>query len=124
MEFGESFSIYVPLKGADYFTTVRLAVGGICNMAGADIDAGEDFKVCVTEALLILKRGGAEGASVDFSFDGGVKACVTCGKRGKPSSDSEGEDEISIALLSALIDGVTYSKDGDDIYKIELFKSV
>jgi len=123
MDSVEKFSLYVPLKGADYFTTVRLAVGGICNMAGADIDAVEDFKVCVTEALLILKRGGAESASVEFSLDGGVKACVTIQKRGASSSSNE-ENEISIALLGALIDGVTYSKDGDDIYKIELFKSV
>lgn len=123
MEKKDNFSVYVPLKGADYFTAVRLAVGGVCSMAGADMDAAEDFKVCVTEALLILKRGGAEGASVSFSLGGGIRAAVVCEGRGEAEPAQE-ENEISIALLGALIDGVTYADDDGGICKIELFKSV
>ena len=50
-----TFSITTPLTG-EYFTTVRLTVGGVCALAGFDVDATEDFKVCVTECLLILNR--------------------------------------------------------------------
>lgn len=120
---GENFLMRVPLGGADYFTTVRLAVGGICAMAGADLDAAEDFKVCVTEALLILKRGGALCADVSFEIGGGVKAkakSVTCGK----AEYSDGDNEISLALLGALVDEATYTKDGGEICEIDLFKSV
>lgn len=123
MENKGNFSVYVPLKGADYFTAVRLAVGGVCSMAGADMDAAEDFKVCVTEALLILKRGGAKGASVSFSIEDGIRAIVLCEGRGAAESAQE-ENEISIALLGALIDGVTYSDDDGGICRIELYKSV
>lgn len=120
---GGNFLLRVPLKGADYFTTVRLAVGGICAMAGADLDAAEDFKVCVTEALLILKRGGSICAEISFEIDDGVKANVKCVSRGEEAS-SDDENEISLALLGALVDDATYTKDGGEICEIDLFKSV
>ena len=47
------FSITLPLTG-EYLTTVRLTTGGICALADFDVDSTEDFKVCVTECLLIL----------------------------------------------------------------------
>lgn len=114
----------VPLMGADYFTTVRLAVGGVCAMAGADLDAAEDFKVCVTEALLILKRGGALCADVSFEIGGGIKADVKRVSRGVADNTADGDNEISLALLGALVDGATYTKDGGEICEIDLFKSV
>lgn len=120
---GGNFLMRVPLTGADYFTTVRLAVGGVCAMAGADLDAAEDFKVCVTEALLILKRGGVLCADVSFDIDGGVKAKVKSVSRGGEVS-VDGDNEISLALLGALVDNVDYTKDDGEICEIDLSKSV
>ena len=49
----EKFSVQLPLTG-EYLTTVRLTTGGLCSLMGFDIDSAEDFKVCVTESLLIF----------------------------------------------------------------------
>jgi len=117
------FSIRVPLRGTDYFTAVRLAVSGILSAAGADIDTAEDFKVCVTEALLILKRGGSECAEVSFHAEKDITAKVVCLKRGEPSF-SDGENEISSALLGALVDRAEYVEKDGEIDEITLFKSL
>jgi len=119
----DSFSIRVPLNGADYFTTVRLAVGGICAMAGEDMDATEDFKVCVTEALLILKRGGALNAEVSFVVENGVRARAVCLSRADIGAEDDG-NEISLALLGALVDDANYFENDGAICEIDLFKSV
>ena len=49
----DKFSIRLPLTG-EYLTTVRLTTAGLCSLAGLDVDFIEDYKVCVTESLLIL----------------------------------------------------------------------
>lgn len=53
----ENFCVSLPLS-SEYLTTVRLTTGGLCALCGFDVDSAEDFKVCVTESLLILKRNG------------------------------------------------------------------
>lgn len=117
------FSLRVPLRGIDYFTTVRLAVSGILSAAGADIDAAEDFKVCVTEALLMLKRGGALCAEVSFFVGKVITAKVVCLNRGE-ASPSDDENEISAALLGALVDKAEYVEKDGEIDGITLYKSL
>ncbi len=114
------FSIKLPLI-SDYFTTVRLTVSGICAQAGLDIDETEDFKVCVTESLLILKRNGAKSAEISFDLNEGITATV----RGVASevNTENPEDDISYALLGALIDDVQFMKYDDNLVEIILFKS-
>ncbi|MBQ8296040.1 MAG: hypothetical protein IJX87_06380 [Clostridia bacterium] len=105
----EKFSVSLPLAG-EYLTTVRLTTGGLCALAGFDVDATEDFKVCVTESLLILKRNGFSTANILFTV-GEALGCVVEGC-GNPSKKEEGlEDEISRALLSALLGTVDFVKD-------------
>ena len=111
------FSMTTPLEG-EYFTTVRLAVGGICALAGFDVDSAEDFKVCVTESLLILKRNGFATASVSLTV-GEELACEIVGEElGGEKMDSS-EDEISRALLSALLGNVEFVNDTDKVVKIQ-----
>lgn len=117
------FFINVPLTTSDYFTTVRLATGGLCAQAGIDMDGAEDFKVCVTESLLILKRNGYKEAVLSFEFDGGIKAFIKGNVLGEREKDSV-EDDISFALLSALIDNAEFKKDSDGINEIILNKSL
>lgn len=113
----EKFCVTLPLTG-EYLTTVRLTTGGLCSLVGFDVDATEDFKVCVTESLLILKRNGFTSATIDFSVDEALGCVVSGFASGGEKADSF-EDEISYALLSALLGKVDLVKDGDKVVKIE-----
>jgi hypothetical protein len=113
----EKFSITTPLTG-EYFTTVRLTVGGLCALAGFDVDSAEDFKVCVTESLLILKRNGYLSASVEFTL-GETLACRVDGKEEGGEYLDSAEDEISRALLSALLGTVEFVKEGEKVTGIQ-----
>ncbi len=113
----EKFSINTPLTG-EYFTTVRLTVGGLCALSGFDVDLAEDFKVCVTESLLILKRNGFSSAKVEFSL-GEALSCRVSGETQTGEKEDGLEDEISHALLQALLGKVDVVKDGERVVRIE-----
>ena len=74
----DKFSVTLPLTG-EYLTTVRLTTGGLCALAGFDVESAEDYKVCVTESLLILKRNGFLKATIEFTV-GESLACSICGE--------------------------------------------
>ena len=107
----DKFSINLPITG-DYLTTVRLTTGGICALAGFDVDSAEDFKVCVTESLLILKRNGYKRATIGFTV-GEILGCEIIGEEQSAEKEEGIEDEISYALLNALLGKVEFSeRDG------------
>ena len=107
----DKFSINLPIKG-EYLTTVRLTTGGICALAGFDVDSAEDFKVCVTESLLILKRNGYKYATIGFTV-GEMLGCEIVGEEASEEKEEGIEDEISYALLNALLGKVEFSeRDG------------
>lgn len=104
------FEFSFPLK-SELMTTVRLAAGGVCALKGLDIDATEDCKVCITESLLLLKHRGYTSANVLF-FEGENLSVRIEGEGEGEEADSP-EDEISLALLSALLGEVgTTEKNG------------
>ncbi|MBE5745504.1 MAG: hypothetical protein E7355_05165 [Clostridiales bacterium] len=105
----ENFSVSLPLTG-EYLTTVRLTVGGLCSLVGFDVDLAEDYKVCVTESLLILKRNGFVRADLRFSV-GEKLSCAVCGKENVGTREDSMEDDISRALLGALLGDVTFTTD-------------
>ena len=102
----EKVLIALPLTG-EYLTTVRLTTGGLCSLVGFDVEETEDFKVCVTESLLILKRNGYTRASICFSV-GEKLGCFITGEEYTGVKENELEDEISRALLSALLGQVEF----------------
>ena len=105
----DKFSVKLPLTG-EYLTTVRLTTGGLCSLVGFDVDLAEDYKVCVTESLLILKRNGFETAEIEFGV-GEALSCRLAGS-GVCGDKTEGlEEEISRALLSALLGQVEFKTD-------------
>lgn len=112
----ELFSAKIQLK-SELMTTVRLATGGVCSVAGLSMDASEDCKVCVTESLLLLMHRGFPCANVRFFHDSGLKIEITgegsCGKERECV-----EDEISVALLSALTENVNLQKEDGCLYAI------
>ena len=105
----EKFKISFPLE-SEYFTTVRLTTGGLCALADFDVDSTEDFKVCVTESLLILKRNGFLNAELSFSV-GEMLSCEIVGANQTGEVQDGFEDEISYALLNALLGQVNFRKN-------------
>ena len=103
----KKFNVSLPIEG-EYLTTVRLTTGGLCALAGFDVDSAEDYKVCVTESLLILKRNGFTEADIEFSV-GETLGCVLTGKQCQQTAEDSLEDEISRALLSALIGNAEFT---------------
>ena len=77
------FDFSLPLESGTLLTTVRLTVGGIASAAGLDLDACEDFKVCVTEGLLLFKRNGRASAKAHC----GKSASKTIAKISKKMSE-------------------------------------
>lgn len=108
-----TFSVTLPLTG-EYLTTVRLTTGGLCSLVGFDVELAEDFKVCVTESLLILKRNGYTSATIDFSIGEALRCCVRGEELGGEKEDAI-EDEISRALLSALLGEVCFETNDQGV---------
>ena len=102
----EKVFMALPLTG-EYLTTVRLTTGGLCALVGFDVDETEDFKVCVTESLLILKRNGYTRAKITFTV-GETLGCSITGEEDCGVKENALEDEISRALLSALLGEVQF----------------
>ena len=101
----------------ELMTTLRLTTGGICSLAGLDIDATEDCKVCVTESLLLLMHSGYPTARVSFHEDGGVYVSIVA-EGDKQESIEAADDGISSALLTALASEVSMEKEGDCLKSI------
>ena len=112
----DKFLMTTPLE-AEYFTAVRLAVGGICALAGFDVDETEDFKVGVTESLLILRRNGYTTATVALCLGEGLSCRITGETLGGEKQDGM-EDEISRALLSALVNEVEFVANEERVTEI------
>ncbi len=101
----------------DVMTTVRLATGGVCSLLSLSYDDGEDCKVCVTESLLLLLRGGYAHARVVFA-DGDALSVLVEGE-GETSAHAENdEDEIALALINALAQDVEMKKEGGTVAKV------
>lgn len=109
----DKFTVCLPLSN-EYLTTVRLTTGGICALAEFDVDAAEDFKVCVTESLLILKRNGFGAAKIEFGV-GETLSCAVFGQGERGEAEGGPDAEISYALLDALLGNAEFSRDGDGV---------
>lgn len=111
------FSIGFSLSDSGYLTAVRLVVGAICSVADVDVDAAEDFKVCVTESCIILKNCGSERAEISFRPDK-ERANVTVTVSGVGGTPCAGDNEFSLALISALVAHCDIEKQGEAIVKV------
>ena len=96
----------------ELMTTLRLTTGGICSLAGLDIDETEDCKVCVTESLLLLMHSGYPSARVSFTRDEGVYVHIEAIGMKREGEESQ-DDSISSALLFALAEDVNMEKEKD-----------
>jgi hypothetical protein len=113
----KKFTVQFSLCDSEYFTALRLIAGSVCSAKDVDIDALEDFKVCVTESALILKNNGFEQVKVEFLTDNNVQ-CTLKGVGGKPQ---EADNELSLALIGALVSDCEIEKsDHGMIEKVTL----
>lgn len=112
----KDLSIDFYLEDSAYITALRLVAGAVCSAHDVDIDAAEDFKVCVTESVLILKGCGFNSAKVVFGGQGGV-VCTVEGSGGSPAA---GENEFSLALISALVSECSIERQGEIIKRVTL----
>lgn len=96
----KDFSVKFSLNDSEFFTALRLVAGAVCSAADCNVDEIEDFKVCVSESALILKNSGYETIEADFKIDGKVIVEI----KGQGGNAVEGDNELSLALVSALMD--------------------
>ncbi|MCD8307179.1 MAG: hypothetical protein LUD51_02995 [Clostridia bacterium] len=105
------------LQDSVYNTAIRVVAGAVCMINDEDMDDIEDFKVCVTESLLIFKSCGYESAECAFSVENGT----VCEIRGIGGTPVEGENnELSFALIPALVKKCTIKKNGAVTESIQL----
>lgn len=104
------------LSDSEYMTALRLVAGTVCSAADCDVDALEDFKVCVTESALILKNCGFETVKAEFTVENGVKAVIS----GIGGKTREGDSELSLALIGALVESCDINKNGGIIDRVTL----
>lgn len=112
----KEFTVKFNLCDSEYMTALRLVCGAICSVHGLDVDESEDFKVCVTESAIILKNCGFNSCTVVFKDDGGLW-CEVSGEGGALKS---GENELSLALISALVSECDIERSGEAISKVTL----
>ena len=112
----KEFKVEFDLRDSEYMTALRLVAGAVCSAEDVDVDALEDFKVCVTESALILKNCGFERVAATFNAKGGVSAEIA-GFGGTPA---QGDNELSLALIGALVSEFNIGRQGDIIEKVIL----
>ena len=112
----KEFTVRFHLADSGYMTALRLVAGAVCALRDVDVEAAEDFKVCVTESAIILKDCGFESAKI--TFEGGDGA--VCSVEGEGGAPSECENEFSLALISALVSDCGIERAGGAIKKITL----
>lgn len=104
------------LSDSEYMTALRLVAGAVCSAADCNVDVLEDFKVCVTESALILKNCGFESVRAEFFTENGVKAVIS----GIGGEAKEGDSELSLALIGALVESCDINKKGGIIDRVTL----
>ncbi len=111
-----SLKLKLDLQDSIYNTAIRLVAGAVCMLNDENIDDIEDFKVCVTESLLVMKSCGYESAECAFSAEGGT----SCEIKGFGGSPVAGDSDMSLALIGALVGSCNIEKNGDVIEIIRL----
>lgn len=112
----KTFNVEFYLSDSEYLTALRLVAGAVCSVADVNIDAVEDFKVCVTESALILKNNGFERVNASFEIENGVKATIS-GIGGRAVG---GDSTLSLALIGALVDSCDISESNSIISRIAI----
>lgn len=112
----KAFTVEFYLADSEYMTALRLVAGAVCSASDIDVDALEDFKVCVTESALILKNCGFERVKAEFNTQSSVCATLT----GLGGTAKQGDSELSLALIGALVESCDINGKNGIIDRITL----
>lgn len=110
----KKFVVEFNLSDSEFMIPLRLVAGAVCSSLGVDVM--EDFKVCVTESALILKNCGFLKVRAEFCIDNKISVIVS-GSGGQPT---HGDNELSLALISALVEECDIHKNSGIIDKVTL----
>lgn len=131
----DNLKMTIPGK-PDYLLMVRLAIGSVATNAGFDIDAAEDVKNAVEEAIKNVSCHGFEGFSDQCEIQCNVEKghleitvkddCEkhTLEKLTKPCQNCPKEGDIGIILIRSLMDEVDFGKTADGHKSIRMVKNV
>jgi len=117
--------LLLPFK-AEYVSIARLAVSGVANRLGFDIESIEDIKVAVAEVCNKLVGTGSEVAShykIIFRISAKkLEIVFGCEDKNLKCIFREDEDELGISIINALMDSVEFCSESDHI--LSMSKSV
>src|SRR5947208_6596679 len=115
---GRTVSLAVPAK-PDYVVLARLALSAVCRLAPIAPEEVADLKLAITEAATYIMGGerrqaardenGQPPATLTFEFDLGDDELTLCVSGEELPTVSAEERELSLALITATVDGYDYS---------------
>ncbi|HHV98330.1 MAG TPA: anti-sigma regulatory factor [Clostridiaceae bacterium] len=121
----DNIEIILPFK-AEYVSVVRLTVSGIASRMGFDIDAIEDIKVAVSEVcnkLVALGSSVVPRYKIVFSIsEESLDIHFYCEDKSIKCIFGDGNDELGVSLISALMDDVSLCPEND--YIIYMSKAI
>ena len=124
-EVNDSIQLILPFK-AEYVIVARLAVSGIANRGGFDIETIEDIKVAVAEVcnkLVAMGSKSAENYKVIFCLsDDNLKVIFDCEDKTLKSIFFNEDDQLGISIINALMDKVEFCHE--DGYILLMSKAV
>lgn len=131
----DKLKITIPGK-PEYLLMVRLAIGSVAATAEFDIDAAEDIKNAVEEAIKNVSCHGFDGFSDKCEIQCNVEKgrleitvkddCEkhTLEKLAKPCQNCPKEGDIGIFVIQSLMDEVSFGKTEDGHKSIRMVKNV
>nr|WP_072514956.1 hypothetical protein [Ndongobacter massiliensis] len=107
----EKVSVRIPSKAA-YVSTLRLVTSSLANAQGFDVEAVDDWRVCVSEAVnpLIAKN---EVLDVDFILSPGALRIEIRAQQLSEEAEEVPEKDLHRLILDSLLD--SYIEEGDCI---------
>lgn len=121
----DSIELVLPFK-AEYVSVARLTVSGIANRMKFDIEAIEDIKVAVAEVcnkLVAVGSSQAPSYRIVFEISGkSLNIYFDCEDKSIECIFGDGNDELGMSLISALMDDVAFCTDKD--YLLYMSKTV
>jgi len=121
----DNIELILPFK-AEYVSVARLAVSGIANRIGFDIETIEDIKVAVAEVCNKIVRDRSETAEnfkILFQVSGRTLTVkFDCEDKSLKCLFGDGNDELGISIINALMDQVEFCSE--DSYLLSMSKAV
>ncbi len=121
----DTIELKMPFK-AEYVSIARLTASGVANRLGFDIETIEDIKVAIAEVCNKLVRAGSKSEdnyNVIFNmYSNKLEIFFACQDKSLKCIFNDGEDELGISIISALMDSVEFCSEG--IYLLTMTKAL